>query len=169
MKYKTDLVCYVRMTSWVGMSIGAVHFYAKLKFKDLKEVEVEHTLTKKEAKVLTKKDNAAIGYGSYEYEAGDTTGRFDSKEEVFACALEVFEEAGWKAKVLVVGNSSCLNPQECIWCIDKSKIEPLNELYEKLEKMYMQTDDPWDKFGNGVVERIFEDWWRIVNKLDKLK
>ncbi len=100
------MVVILEISSWAGISIGAIHYYGKLMFDDpakkvvdgegyttcsgLTSVNMERTLTSIELKV----ENAqlqSVGL-SARYRVGDTTTGFITEQDAINAAIKYFNE-----------------------------------------------------------------------------
>lgn len=81
----------LRIESWRGWSIGAQHWYGKLRDYDGKDdslpVDVTRKLDRAEAKFLCEKDGAPRGPLA-PYKEGDECNRFDDEEALRESAIE---------------------------------------------------------------------------------
>ena len=103
----SNQIVYLEITSWYGISIGAEHYYGKLSGSDT-VVELERTLTSRQAKELNKKDSMKY------LKEGSKTGRFDTKEEIIEVALFEYKKHFPDAKILILGRSSLAEPQKIL-------------------------------------------------------
>jgi hypothetical protein len=99
---------WLDVSSWRGISIGAIHFYGELKttyHDDLPHVELKRKLTKSEAKELTKlqNDNSLFQAG-FRWEAGDETRCFDTKEDVIKAAIAQYQALFPTKTLLLLGS-----------------------------------------------------------------
>lgn len=142
----------LEVSSWVG-SIGAEHYYGKLKMDDRKDVKVQTKLTSKEALHLTKKDRR---FGTdYRYRKGQLTTRFSDAEKVEEEAKRVWRKHFPKAHALVVGQDAVADPQR-----------PLDGDPEILKKL----KDYWDRFeATGRYEgdakaagKVSDEYWNWI-------
>jgi hypothetical protein len=86
-------LAYLDITSWVGISIGAEHFYGNLIMGDNK-IELMREITIHEAVALDKKDG---GWGTRvsAWKNGDkTTNRFNNRKSIAKVAIEIGKEKG---------------------------------------------------------------------------
>jgi len=144
----------LEIRSWEGC--GGIHSYGRLipLFGNINDyVDVEHPLTQKEATYLNKRGRTTL------YKKGSSSIAFWTREELIEYAIE--EGKKQKAKVITLGDS--LNPGLVIYSnIPEGK--ELNSLGEQAEAWYDVTDDPWRKFGEDVVEKVWNRWQEILEK-----
>jgi len=78
---------HLDVSSYRGITPGASHYYGCVRDDDFEgpRHEVEHVLDAAGAKELS-------AYDDYPWEAGMETGRFNSKDDLIAAALVIFEE-----------------------------------------------------------------------------
>jgi len=97
----------LKITSWVGTSIGATHYYGKLSGyyinQSTEDIELEYTISRKEADILNEKDTS-IYPGMGHWRAGDKTGRFDTTEEIITRAVQSYKEHFPEAEGLLLGD-----------------------------------------------------------------
>ena len=149
-KYKE--IIYLEITSWAGISLGAIHYYGKLKQSHnlcLKSIEIQKKVTQKEADYINKKDRFA------NYKAGYLTDRMDSKQEVIDLAIKLCKKQYPQFKVIVIGKSYIVQPQKVIFGPINFKTKT-NYLYKELRKCY--DEEGPDIRGNKRVKEICEIW-----------
>ena len=144
-------VAVLEVTSWVGSGICfAEHYYGKLKgslakkgeksqwtnIQSWEEIEVEYTLTAKEAAALNK-EAAEGGMLAANYQVGEMSTRFFSEEKLMVCAIELARSLGYDA--LVRGSYSCCSPQKILF---GPKMDQLNAIWERYEALFEDSNDP---------------------------
>jgi hypothetical protein len=96
-------IWFLDISSFRGVSLGAQHWYAKVRKEDLRTSfgygaspgppshQVEVTLTKAQAAALNAADSASLsGAGGFEWRAGMETGRWVDETAMRAAALALF-------------------------------------------------------------------------------
>jgi hypothetical protein len=145
---------FIEITSWQGISLGATHYYGKLKgYDDNNEVlfiDIEKPLGEKEAKKLSKKDD-------FTYREGTLTARFDSKQEVIDIAIEKWKTYFPNAEFLIQGEWAIADPQNCL-------IAP-NGLKEKINKLYLESEEigGYEKSPKRMDE-IFREYQNLIRE-----
>lgn len=99
----------LRVTSFIGVSMGAQHFYGELVcYKPTyKTVELEHLLTRDEARRSNKRDRFiyAVGY-RHHYKEGQASRGFETREDVVECAKQEWLKHFPRGKRLILENAA---------------------------------------------------------------
>ena len=134
-----NTIIHLNISSWVGLSIGAVHTYGKLYFKD-DRVEIKKKLTQIEADILNIKEDTKTFGG---YQEGDMCSRFDNEKEVIDLAIKLIEKEYPQVDLLLSGNRSSVSVNEAFWGKDKKLVDKINELYKEADSLdfYSGKDD----------------------------
>lgn len=143
---------FLELQSWSGFVPGASHFMGRLKIKGQDEVQIEHTLTKAEAKQLTR-DDRRDGERPFVWSAGDTSNRFITEEAVIARAIEVATELG--VTHLFLGSSCTCDPQKMLIGPEPIKTA-LNRLWERAE-----ANDGWEG-DEKTMKTICAEWEELI-------
>jgi len=161
---------YLEISSWVGISGGAIHVYGTLKGcvngKDV-SIELERAIGKAEAEFLNEKDygkDAKLGM----WEEGDTTIRFNTVRELCNYAKKVFKEKFPHGKILIEGRSSYLDPAKVLVAPAELKRQA-NNIYMACEKCGRWEGDEktMEKLSNKW-EALLLKWFKKFDKhLDK--
>jgi len=145
---------FLSITTWAGTMALGIHWYGRFEFREdhqKKEKQIQHKLTAYEARELSEPD--------FKYKKGDTTTRFFSREQLLEKAKKEFKVKFPDRKVLLVGESSTLDPQEMLVGPTMLKAKA-NELHCKFELL-----GGWDKPENEKkAEKIFKDWEKLMKK-----
>lgn len=110
-----ERVVYLTLTTWTESSCvaWAEHWYGRLHQRLPKQCDstcdVTHKLTRKEARHLNEGDPTAPPY-----KTGDESGRFFDRQSVIDAALAQWKEHWPDADILILGEQSCLDPQEVL-------------------------------------------------------
>jgi hypothetical protein len=164
---KIKIVC-VETLDW-SYSAGGEHYYATMKtMKTMKtnnaknanieeRIELEKTLTAKEANYLNKKDGCDPEF--YEYKAGDKTNRFSSIEDVTAEALKLCKEKFPDVKLILHGSYINGSVNQALHG-NPQIVKKINELYEEADLLdfYSGKDDE-------RMEKIDEEYAKIIKKI----
>ncbi len=81
------MIVELEIRTWVNLHAGAAHYYGVLRYPGRKPVRLTRVLTAEEAERFNDHDNTPGLYN-----AGSTTERFVSRDQVHARAQEVWEE-----------------------------------------------------------------------------
>lgn len=170
---------FLEIQSWVGLSIGAQHYYGKLGLSDRtlewkerheKEVQVQKPMTSKEAKERNKAEH--IEGSSWRWKKGDMTHGFATEKELRERALVIWKEHFPEYNLLLEGTTSTLDPCLVIdappefmeqgnvivagcesnnwWEGDEDAMEKLSQQWDKLITAF--PFDKWTKDGNNWVQ-----------------
>ena len=123
----------LEITNWAGLSLGAEHYYGKLR----------------------KKDDWKW------YKKGSLTSRFDDPDEIREIALEKWKVTFTNSNALLEGHSSSAEPMKVLWIKNKEYLDELNLIYNNFEKIervsknYKMMDNLGDSFF-GLLENACE-------------
>jgi hypothetical protein len=181
-KFYTDIneiVIFCDITTWMGTSIGAQHYYGKIKYKPYDggfEEELSIRLTQRAA-IQHNKGLRRFGRPSSEYvKAGELTANFMDKETLRETAIKCFHNGQvrdrWdekdvqfpaKAVFLIEGNTGYAQPQAILACKPglERQMEQLNELFDAGDGWY------WEKGGDSGsrLDNLSSQWYRIMEKI----
>ena len=144
---------YLKITSWAGISIGAIHFYGELRARNpYRVIELKRTLTTASARRLTKQHGK-----DFQYRVGYQTIGFETEQEIIDLAIKTYKTHFPDATILIRGDPVYAEPQEIIDG-KKSVIVKANKLrdkYKEYEKAYRyrMADficNEWDKLIESV-------------------
>lgn len=154
-KVKEENIVFVKVGTFVGTGIGAVHYYGRvMQLCGGRSVDVTHKLTQIEADRLNKKwltkdmrESASAGY-----QKGECSSRFFSREGAINAAKNQFNACFPKATVLVLGSPSYAEPQEILVGPKEFKgaVNKLAKAYDKLD---------WDTKADRKEIRELEKKW----------
>src|SRR3990167_6329937 len=139
---------YLKITSWAGISIGAIHYYGELKARNpYRAIELNRTLTAASARRLTKQHGK-----DFQYRAGYETIGFETEQEIIDLAIKTYKTHFPEATVLILGDPVYAEPQKIIDG-PKSAIKKADKLRAKYEecgeernwRMSDSICDEWDK------------------------
>lgn len=100
-------VWFLHITSFRGISIGAVHWYGKLYHdltKDIPVIELDRPLTSKEIARMNKEEGHRIWF-----QGGSTKG-FNSRDDVKQAAMQKYYEVSTEGDILLEGNHCSAEP-----------------------------------------------------------
>ena len=157
------MIVYLYLSSWVGISLGATHYYAELQPSgDRKNVDIMDTLTAKQAAALNKK-----GVRYYRpFKPGDQYKGFDTKEAAIQAGIEQWRTHFPDGKFLVLGRAGYCEPQPLL------ATSFLNEAAEAELKAKVQTiidrceeigwfDDPKN---DDEMDTLYNQWKGLLKK-----
>lgn len=106
-------IATLEISSYIGLSIGAVHYYGRLWFDEgdggrLRKYDLIHRLTEAEATVLNKRENESK---ARLYQAGMEVPGFDTERQVKDAALEIYKDRYPGATVLLCGRPAEVGPR----------------------------------------------------------
>ena len=154
----------LEVTNHTGISIGAIHWYAKLWIDDLSEnrngdyltlIELERKLTGAERRALNLEAGATV------FLKGATTEGFMTREDAIAAGLKRFRSQ-YKG-VLFLGSMSDRSPwKSVLYCPpDTQKIaDQMNALGERFRSL-----NGYEGKTPIRVERLDKKWYRLYNTL----
>ena len=124
MKKEPINLIVIDVSSWIGTSIMAQHFYGKLievrqssiNKDNVNEwsvygesTELEHILTTKEARNLAKTDSQSFfdTIRKNMYRAGEISTRFEDVSDVIVSGIELYNKKGYKVPLTATGMMPC--------------------------------------------------------------
>lgn len=143
------------ISSYVGISLGAVHCYGKLWVED-KCIELTRKLTAKEIRA----ENLEAGFKRVS--KGETTEGFATREDVRAAGLQYFK-SNFKG-VLFEGQYGCRSAWSNIiyWPPHLDKIaKQMNAIAERFQSL-----NGYEGREQRRVERLDKKWGRLYNTLE---
>ena len=130
MKLTKYRIVYLHITTWQGISLGAIHYYGKLHGGG-REVKLQHPLTAEQAAQVNK---SAFAEGmAFGFKVGEMYHGFDDRQEIIRLARSTWREHFPDADVLVVGNPCVAEPQRVLHGPKRFKAKVngwLHELYK---------------------------------------
>lgn len=128
-------VTYLEITSWIGMSPEAVHYYGSLKNDD-ERVDLTRTLTRRDVSELRKTIRRQYP-GAFElYASGIEVGSkytgFDTHAELIDLAKSTYRNHFPDSSILLVGRSSVCDPQKMVDG-PADLMTAANKIYEEFE------------------------------------
>jgi hypothetical protein len=100
-------IVYLEISSFIGRSFGAIHYYGCLSghCPEYKKVRLERKLSAREAAELNKVHDWRLYREGYLYEG------FDTKDEIMHLALSDYKKHFPDADILIMGSSAIADPQ----------------------------------------------------------
>lgn len=155
-------IVILQLSSWRGISIGAIHFYANLHYEDENEkhqtIELKRLLSKKEVLELNKEDRRRYPTCYTRYKVGEEYQGFWTEEDAKETAINYVKEKMPEVDVLINGSWSCIDVAECIYAKDKTIMTKINKLYKQAEKIGFYDNPKNDK----KMDRIDEQYWKLT-------
>ena len=148
MKLKIANIVFLKISSWKGISVGAVHCYGALSnLGGGKRYDVDKPITKAEANRRNKKA------GWVSWTGGDRTESFDTKESVIYYAKRQFNKRFPHATALVLGNIATAEPQTVLVGPQPFK-QAVNKLVKRAERIGY-----WD--NEAEMRQICNEWVKL--------
>jgi len=165
---KGPAIIWLKVSSWVGIGIGAEHYYGKLIDQSLpweerikNEQTVKRPLGSKEARELSKKDTEMFDEKiRCTYRKGDLTDRFASESDVIAQAKKTWKELYPHGEILLLGDDGTAQP---VLPIDGTPaiLEEALQIWEEFE-VYWNAGG-WEKESNNKpMKAISQRWYKAV-------
>ena len=174
----SDVAIFCHITTFMGgMSLGAQHYYGKLKYKpydDGFEEDLYIRLTRRAA-IEHNKGLRRFGRPSREFvHAGEITSNFMDKETLRDTAIKCFREGRMRdrwdekdicipktARFLIEGDTGVAQPQEVLACAPgyESHMDDLNALFAEGNGWYWETDSA------KRLEDLSSRWYRIMEAI----
>jgi len=158
MKKQDSKIASLQVRDYSGVS---VHCYGRLVFRGESENiehQIEYAMTRKQARAFNSRDEGFV------YKAGDTTGRFWSREDLYAAAKAKLSE--FPSVELLVVDFNRLAPSEIIWAKDNATYARLHALHLAYEAMYEEHGfDPY-KYDAAGMDRIEQAWEAAINEIE---
>ena len=154
-------ICYLEITTWQGISLGAQHFYGELRTSDdyNDSAKLERKLTPRAAAAMNK-SRRNMGLMELHYRAGQMFNGFDTREEIIALAVKTYREHFSKTTILVLGDRAVAEPCPVLDGPDGVKVTA-QKLYDENEKIHAQSW--WDKRKNRKrMDELCKEWDRLM-------
>lgn len=155
----------LEISTYQGISIGAVHWYGKLWIEDMADTNPNHRdkcieLTRKLTAKEIRAENLEAGYSRVS--KGETTEGFNTREEVLRAGLQAFKSQ-FKG-VLFEGGYACRSAWKNLifWPPHLDKIaKQMNALAERFQSL-----NGYEGRERRRVERLDKKWGRLYNTLE---
>lgn len=165
------MVVHLDVSTWQGISIGAVHYYVSVYYETpterygLKIIELERPLSQDEAKRMNKEARER-GYLSNMYTAGDMTEGFDTEAQAVAAGIKYYKDNF--VGILYDGGYATHSGWKKIIAYDPD----LEELALRMNKLAteFQALNGYEckKKDEKLVERLDARWGKLCDKIQKL-
>ncbi|MCK5291274.1 MAG: hypothetical protein KAR39_04570 [Thermoplasmata archaeon] len=107
-------IAYLKVSTWVGSAcVWAEHYYGVIKIED-QRYDVTALLSKAEAERLNRGEDYKDPDIRSQYKAGEESGRFTDKAELFKAGIELFNKYHRDYTILLGGSDAILDPQEML-------------------------------------------------------
>lgn len=165
------IIGHLEISSWRGISIGAVHWYCHIHIQEDSEhhqrIELQRPMTAAEARAANKQDKERGRLLSV-YKAGTLTDGFNTEEDAIKFGTKYFVDKYPNGILYDRGYASCSAWKKVIYY-------PLNN--HKLEKIVKRMNALADRFQslNGYecekknrerVERLDNRWYKMYSALE---
>jgi hypothetical protein len=149
-------IAILEISSWIGISIGAQHFYASLCYYDQKNQYQKMDLTRKLSAKEIKELNKADSYLGLYHKIGEDYKSFNTSEQTRIVAIKYVIKFLHSIEILLEGRSAVASVQKCIYAKDnKTKIK-INKLYDRANKLnFYHKKENWkkmEKIDNKFLE-----------------
>jgi hypothetical protein len=164
-------VVHLDVSSWRGISIGAVHWYVSVKYNNpterygLTTLELERPLTADEAKRMNKEARER-GYMSNMYEAGGMTEGFNTEAEAIAAGIKYFKD-NFKGILYDSGYASHSGWKKII-AYDPEFEELALRMNKLADRFQALNGYECKKKDTSLVERIDARWGVLADKIERL-
>lgn len=132
------------ITSFRGFSIGAMHYYLSMHYRDndgeYQHVHVDHKLSAHEVSLLNKREHNEGS--SFKYKVGMRLDGYLTIAEAKDAAIKWFKTNTEDYDVLLLGRWGIASIQECLYSKDSYTKEVINSLYRIAERMGRYEGDP---------------------------
>ncbi len=162
-------IAHLDITSWRGISIGAVHWYAELIIDDANEkygwkrVKLERPLTSVESKAMNI-EKKRQGYRSFNYQSGDLTEGFNTREEAIAAGIAAFKASS--EGVLMLGDHcSCSAWKKAVYWHESFTplVNKMNAIADKFQAL-----NGYEGEKRKQVERLDKQFMAKYDAIEKL-
>lgn len=160
-----NALVHAEVSTWQGISIGAVHYYVTLKCGD-KEVELECVLTERHAARLNK-EARQMGY-AMKYAPGGKYRGFLEREEAIAAAVAEWRGCFPWGRCLLLGRRVFIRPFRVLEAdVEPGVVEALNAVVEVYGAVIdavssKQVEDvfiaEWEKLLAGALGLEYAPW-----------
>ena len=154
----TKKIVYLDLTTWIGTSFDAEHYYGCLQTNvyGQKDVELEKPATAREAAYLNKKNGYRV-----RYKKGALISNFETSEEIIQLAIRTYKQHFPEATILIKGAAMISQPQLILDCPDEVFMRDGNHIFHKCEELGW-----WDgsKQSRDTVDAYCNIWRRGLKK-----
>ena len=163
-------IAHLEISTYQGISIGAIHWYAKLKIEDesekwgSKSIEIERKMSAKEAKIANK-ELQARGFLSDRYKPGSLTNGFNTEEDAIQAGIQKFK-SHYKG-VLFLGDNCCVSAwKRVLFYPDIKEISSLAIQMNAISDEFIKNNGyEGDK---SIAEKLDSKWYKKYQSLINL-
>jgi Txe/YoeB family toxin of Txe-Axe toxin-antitoxin module len=163
------VVAHLQITTWAGISIGAIHWYCSIiveeNDKDVERTELKRPITAKEAATMNKEEQERGLLFSHN-KAGDLTEGFMTEAEAIKAGIDYFTSK-YKGVLYDSGYASCSAWKKVILCQPKFS-ELVNKMNALADKFQALNGYECAKKDEKLVEKIDNRWYKLSRKLEEL-
>lgn len=165
------VIAHLDITTWVGLSIGAQHYYVELIIDNpnakhgTDRIKIERPLTATEAIVMNLEAKAQ-GYLSRMYKPGEMTQGYNSREDAIAAGIKYFNEH-YQGVLYDGDHCSCSAWKKAVvWPEEFTHIvKSMNKLADEFQAL---NGYECKKDKEAQVERLDKRWYKRYHKLEEL-
>ena len=148
-----DRVVMIYVSSFRGISVGAVHWYGSLHGREpYKRFELTRTLSAEDAQKL----NAARREDCWH--DGSRINGFDTPADVLKAGRAVWKRKFPGADILLSGHYASADPEEPIDG-PEAVLKQLRDIWERFHDL---GNNPWGSKTKDEAERLFKRWHRAL-------
>lgn len=151
---KNGKIVYLEITTWIGVSLGAMHFYGEL----VGYIDDEYTKVELKRKLTSAAVKELHEYGWSSVRAGDLFHGFDTRDDIRDEALATWQEHFPAALVLLEGRSAIGNPQKVLAGPEDFKTR-VNQWYEEDKDLGGYEGEQEDR-----VDAIFYEYQKYLRE-----
>lgn len=161
---RDNQIVYLHISTWIGLSIGAIHFYGELQNSGNSTIKLTKNLTQSDITKL-EIENRKRYPGDHVmwdvFEVGDSTNCFDTREEIIELGLSSYKIHFPHAKILILGTNSIGDPQEILDMVDNKKMKECNNIQKDFDSFEgYQYKKNWTK-----AEKMNREWDKIIKEV----
>jgi len=161
------VIAHLEVSSWRGISIGAVHWYCELIVEDgtdTKYIKMVRPLTAKEVAVMNK-ERRERGYTGH-HSVGEATEGFITEQEAIKAGIDFFS-AHYKGVLFDSGHTSCSAWKKVIiwqpqFAPSVNKMNTIADIFQGFNGYECE------KKNMKLVEKLDGRWYKLYVKLQKL-
>jgi hypothetical protein len=161
------VIGHLEVSTWQGISIGAIHWYCKIVVEEndkVERIEMKRPITAKEAATMNKEEQER-GLLFSSNKAGDLTEGFITEEDAIKTGTEYFASK-YKGILYDSGYASCSAWKKVILCQPEFS-ELSNKMNLLADKFQTLNGYECAKKDKKLVERIDNRWFKLSQKLEK--
>lgn len=162
------VIGHLDITSWVGISLGASHWYCKViveeNDEDVERVQMTRPLTSKEIAAMNRESQEKYGFSNNRQ--GDTTEGYWTKEEAVQAGIDYFKSK-YNGVLFDGERTSCSAWKKVI--VHPPELTALVTEMNKIADMFQGLNGyECEKSKEALVERLDNKWYKKYIKLQEL-